>query len=162
MPNDAIYSLDVPEIHFLISFPVIYIQYFYMSKKPVVSGAVLIPPQWGLLFLTHWGRVTHICVGNLTIIGSNNGLSPSRHRAIIWTNAGILSIGHFGINFSEIFIEILIFSLNKMHLKMSSAKWRPFCLGINVLSWPPEIQWNLNHIQMTAINSARFLSLAQS
>ena len=26
--------------------------------------------------LTHWGRVTHICVGNLTIIGSDNGLSP--------------------------------------------------------------------------------------
>ena len=26
--------------------------------------------------LTHWGRVTHICVSNLTIIGSDNGLSP--------------------------------------------------------------------------------------
>ena len=26
--------------------------------------------------LTHWGRVTHVCVGNLTIIGSDNGLSP--------------------------------------------------------------------------------------
>ena len=23
--------------------------------------------------LTHWGRVMHICVGNLTIIGSDNG-----------------------------------------------------------------------------------------
>ena len=33
--------------------------------------------------LTHWGRATHICVGNLTIIGSDNGLSPGRRQAII-------------------------------------------------------------------------------
>ena len=33
--------------------------------------------------LTHWGRATHICVGKLTIIGSNNGLSPGRRQAII-------------------------------------------------------------------------------
>ena len=32
--------------------------------------------------LTHWGRVTHICVGKLTIIGSDNGLSPGRRQAI--------------------------------------------------------------------------------
>ena len=36
-------------------------------------------------YLTHWGRVTQICVNNLTIIGSDNGLSPGRHQAIIWT-----------------------------------------------------------------------------
>ena len=40
--------------------------------------------------LTHWGRVTHICVGKQTIIGSDNGLSPGRRQAIIWTNDGIL------------------------------------------------------------------------
>ena len=34
-------------------------------------------------WLTHWGRVTHICVSNLTIIGSDNGLSPDRRQAII-------------------------------------------------------------------------------
>ena len=39
--------------------------------------------------LTHWGRVTHICVGKLTIIGSDNGLAPGRRQAIIWTNARI-------------------------------------------------------------------------
>ena len=42
--------------------------------------------------LTQWGRVTHICVSKLTIIGSDNGLSTGRRQAIIWTNAGILSI----------------------------------------------------------------------
>ena len=35
--------------------------------------------------LTHWGRVTHICVGKLTIISTDNGLSPERRQAIIWT-----------------------------------------------------------------------------
>ena len=83
--------------------------------------------------LTHWGRVTHICVGSLTIIGSDNGLSPGRRQAIIWTNAGTLLIGHLGTNFNEIPIEIHTFSFKKMQLKMSSAKWRPFCLGLNVL-----------------------------
>ena len=60
--------------------------------------------------LTHWGRVTHICVGEQTIIGSDNGLSPGRRQAIIWTNAGILSTGPLGTNFSEILIEINTFS----------------------------------------------------
>ena len=89
--------------------------------------------------LTHWGRATHICVGNLTIIGSDNGLPPGRRQAIIWTNAGILSIGPFETNFNEIFIGIQTFSVKKMHFKMSSAKWRPFSLDLNVLTYmyPP-------------------------
>ena len=82
----------------------------------------------------HWGRVTHICVGNLTIIGLDNGLSPGRRQAIFWTNAGILLIGPWGTNVNEILIGIQAFSFRKMHLKMLSAKWRPFCLGFNVLT----------------------------
>ena len=89
--------------------------------------------QAPLVFLTHWGRVTHICVSNLTIIGPDNGLSPGRRQAIIWTNAGILLIGPWGTNFSEILIGIYTFLFKKIHLEMSSAKWRPFCLGLNVL-----------------------------
>ena len=54
-------------------------------------------------------------------------------EAIIWTNAGILLIGPLETNFSEILIEIHTFSFKKMHLKMSSGKSRPFCLGLNVL-----------------------------
>ena len=83
--------------------------------------------------LTHWGRVTHICVSKLTIIGSDNSLSPGRRQAIIWTNAGILLIRTLGTNFSEILSEIHSFSSKKIPLKMSSGKWRPFCLGLNVL-----------------------------
>ena len=46
-------------------------------------------------------------------------------------NAGILLIGPLGTNFSEILITIHTFAFKKMHLKMSSEKWRPFCLGLN-------------------------------
>ena len=49
------------------------------------------------------------------------------------TNAGLLLIGPLGTNFSEILIEILTFSFKKVRLKVSSAKRRPFCLGLNVL-----------------------------
>ena len=79
--------------------------------------------------------MTHICVGNLTIIGSDNGLSPGRRQAITWTNVGILLIGPLWTNFSERLIEIHTFSFNKIHLKMSSGKWRPFSLGLNVLGF---------------------------
>ena len=84
--------------------------------------------------LTHWGRVMHICISKLTIVGSDNGLSPDWRQAIIWTNAGILLIGPLGTNFSEILIEILAFSLKKMRLKVPSAKRQPFCLCLNVLT----------------------------
>ena len=84
--------------------------------------------------LTHWSRVTHICVSKLTSIGSDNGLSPNRRQAIIWTKAGILLFWPLGTNFSEIFIGIHIYSFNKMPLKMSSAKCRPSSLSLNVLS----------------------------
>ena len=101
------------------------------------------------LSLTHWGWMAHIYVGKLTIIGSDNGFSPKQHQAIIWTNGGILLIGPLGTNFGEILIAIQTFSLKKRHLKLSSAKWRPFCLGLNVLS--PQIYefvlftyWGLN------------------
>ena len=67
------------------------------------------------------------------MIGSDNGLSPERHQAIIWTNAWIMLIGPLGTNFSEILIEIYTFSFKKMHLKMSSGKWWPSCLGLNML-----------------------------
>ena len=83
--------------------------------------------------LTHWGQVRHIYITKLTIIGSDNGLSPDWRQVIIWTNAGILLIGPLGTNF-KILIEIHIISFKKMHLKMSSAKWRPFYLDLNVLS----------------------------
>ena len=60
----------------------------------------------------------HIHVSKLTIIGSDNGLSPDRRQAIILTNTGLLLIGPLGTYFNEILTEINIFSFNKMHFKM--------------------------------------------
>ena len=87
-----------------------------------------------LLFLTHWGRVTYICISKLTIIGSDNGLLPGWRQAIIWTNPGRLLIRNLWTNFNEISSEIHTFSFKKMQSKMLSAKWQPFCLSLNVLS----------------------------
>ena len=40
-------------------------------------------------YLTHWGRETHICISNLTIIGLDNGVSLGRRQAIISTNVDV-------------------------------------------------------------------------
>ena len=79
-------------------------------------------------------RLSDTCMWvNQVIIGSDNGLSPARHQAIIWTNDDLLLIRPLEANFSEILIEIQIFSLTKTHLKMSSVKWCHF------VQW--EISW---------------------
>ena len=61
-------------------------------------------------WLTHWGRVIHICISKLTIIGLDNGLSPDRHQAINqcwnivnWTPQNKLQ-WNFNLN-SNIFIK---------------------------------------------------------
>ena len=70
-------------------------------------------------------------------IGSGYGLSPVQHQAITWTNAALLSVGHLGTNFSEIWIVILSFSVKKIHLKMFPGS-QPSCLSLNVLIKIPE------------------------
>ena len=72
---------------------------------------------------------THIYVGNLKIIVSDNGLSPGGCQVI----AGMLSIGSLGTNLSESLIHKP--SFEKKHLNISSVKCRPFCLGLNVLRY---------------------------
>ena len=109
-------------------------RYFCIPNRDTFSVSIFIGPLWEDDHLTHWGRVTHMCVGTNTIIGSDNGSSPGRRQAIIWTNAGILLVRPLGRNVSETLIENHIFSFKKMPFKVSSAKWGPFCLGLNVLS----------------------------
>ena len=79
-----------------------------MQYGAIYTGLLL--PAW---FNVYSGRVTHICVRKLTIIGSDKGLSPHRRPAIIWTIAELSIIGPLGTNFGEILIEILTFSLKK-------------------------------------------------
>ena len=83
--------------------------------------------------MTWYGILSSMKPSKLTIIGSDNGLSPGRRQAIIWTNSGILLIRIPGTNFSDILSEIQTFSFSKMHSKMSYAVWLQCCLGLNVL-----------------------------
>ena len=122
----------------LSGYVIIYTEIYGMQ----IDASTTMQCTWTVLIrggLTHWGQVTHICIGNLTTTGSDNGLSPGRCHAIIWTNAGILLIGPLGTNFSEFLIKVHTFSFKKMHLKMSAAKWRPFCLCLKV-SMPSQIK----------------------
>ena len=86
------------------------------------------------LTLIYWGRVTHICVNKLIIIGSIQimachlvGAKPLSEPIV----AGLLSIENLEAKLREILIVIRTFSFKKMQLKISSWKWRPFCLGLN-------------------------------
>ena len=67
-----------------------------------------------------WRTFTHeaesdICVRKPIIVGSDNGLSPGRPQAIIWTNAGILLTGPL----ETIFSDISIIFLSKCRLRNS-------------------------------------------
>ena len=65
-----------------------------------LSCNVAVPVQFMLCdLLNHQGRLTHIWVNKLTLIGSDNGLSPGRHQAITWNSAELFSIGPLGTIF---------------------------------------------------------------
>ena len=94
------------------------------------------------LALTHWGRVTHICVIKLAIIGSDNGLSPERRQAITWTNAGILLIGPLGTNLCENFnqnsnISIQENAFENVFCEMAAILARPQCVNQPPVSAKP-------------------------
>ena len=84
--------------------------------------------------INHWGRVTHTFVIKLTIIGPDNGVSPGRRQAIIWTDAGILLIRTLGTNSNEILSEIQTFSFCKntsynVVCEMAAILPRPQCVS---------------------------------
>ena len=112
---------------------------------PFHNNEVILRKVW----LTR-GWVMHKCISKLTIIGSDNGLSPGRRQAIIWTNVGLLSTGHLDTNFREILIEIYIFLFRKMHLKMSSRNLWPCCVRLNSLV-PVKNGSNSNSIQLNSL-----------
>ena len=75
----------------------------------------------------------HIFVSKLSIIGSDNGLLPDRHQAIIRNKVGILLIGPLGTNFNGIVIEIHTFfvqenALENVVWKMAAILSRPQCV----------------------------------
>ena len=81
---------------------------------------------------TYWGRLVNICVSDLTIIGSDNGLSPGRRHVINRANTIILLIEPFGIHFSDI----------KIH---ENAFENVICKMASLWSWP-------QHYMLASIN----------
>ena len=74
--------------------------------------------------------MVHKYFSKLTIIGSDNGLSPGRRHAIIWTNDGSMYIGTLGTNVSEnsyIFIQENAFE--NVVCKMAVILFRPQCVN---------------------------------
>ena len=117
-----------------------------------------------VLTLTHWGRVTHICVGNLTIIGSDNGLSSGRsapshylnqcRNIINWSLRNKLQ-WHFNRN-SNIFIQENAFE--NVVCEMATI-----CLGLNELTITKQLMqpWTTMQ-QLLSINSQQELNITRS
>ena len=109
-------------------------------------------------WLTHWGRVTHIRVSKLTIIVSDHGLSLGRRQAIIWTNAGLLSIGPPGTNFSEVLIAICIFiqenAFENVARKLAAIlSWPQY---VNVAYSPQTREWTISYSGPPACKKLKF------
>ena len=96
----------------------------------------------GLNELTYWSRVMYICISKL---GHHWFRSLLWHQAIIWTYADLMLIEPSRTNFSEIWLKIWGLTFKKIYLKMSSTKWRPLCLCLNVLLGNTEVKWHQWH-----------------
>ena len=73
--------------------------------------------------------MTHVCVGNLTIIGS-----PGRRQAIIWTSAGILLIGPLGEKLQWSFNQNSTTFIEENPFENVVCEMASFCLRLNVLN----------------------------
>ena len=80
--------------------------------RGVMNKQIIAPPPSPLIYASV----------NWISFGSSNGLPPLRRQAIIWTYVGLFSILLAGTIFSEIRLEIMLYSLKKVHLKLPSAK----------------------------------------
>ena len=100
------------------------------------------------LLVTHWGRVTHICVGKQTIIVSDNSLSPGRRQAIIWANDGILFIGPLeqtSVKFQSKFQHFIHKnSIESAVCEMASILSRPKCVKQSLTIGSDALQWRHN------------------
>ena len=121
-----IFSLNITKVQWLKSPNIDVLSRFKMQLSHQAKGYDIA--------LTHWGRVTHICVGKLTIIGSDNGLSPGRRQAIIWTNAGILLIRPLGIKLQWNFNRNSNIFIQENALENVVCQMASICLGLNVLT----------------------------
>ena len=86
--------------------------------------------------LTQWGRVMYICVSKLGHLWFRQWLvawlAPSHYLNQCW-NIVNWTLGN---KLHWKFFKLYTFSFKKMHLKMPSGKWLPFCLSLNELILP--------------------------
>ena len=81
--------------------------YVIMSTQTLNCVNSLRPSDayWDRVTRIYVSKVTHICVSQLTLFGSDNGLAADRRQAIIWSNAGIVFTGPLRTSLSGILIE---------------------------------------------------------
>ena len=81
-----------------------------------------------------WALWSNFASVNCVITDCNDGLMSVWHQAITSTNAYLLMIKLVGTKFSEITIKNRKLFIENMESKMSSAKYQPFCSGLDVLA----------------------------
>ena len=103
-----------------------------MNQDIIIKLAVHMYHETVIILMSHSGRLTHICVSKLTLIGSDKawhlvGTKPLSELMLgyCWLDPQEQNSAKFNQN-SYIIIK-------KIHLKMSSWYWWPFCLGLNVI-----------------------------
>ena len=111
-----------------------FIRFNLISHDLTLWSVIITFASWGICLTLTLGVCfcTHICVGNLSIIGPDNGLSPGRRQSIISTNARILFMVPWGTNrwnfnrSSSIFIQENTFE--NVVCEMASILSRPQCV----------------------------------
>ena len=118
----------------------------------IVIRAKQFPQNLTIFTIAHtpfaeWVNSLKMSISKLTIIGSDNGLAPTRWHClqtgyIVWTNAAILLIWPLQTELSE------VFSFKKIQLNILPIKCRPFYLGhygLMALHNPKEVRpWGEN------------------
>ena len=134
------------------------------AQRPLTTGIVrrqfpsLRGTTWRNNGRSEWNvsRFEDICAFYMKITNIH-GVNWKCHAIIvIKTDDGIVFIGPLGTNFSEIFIEIYTFSLNKM----LSGKWRPFRVGLKVLTFlisGSTLSYAITHLMMMTLKYIKCL-----
>ena len=116
---------------------------------------------FGLNVLMHLPIVPHICVSKSDQHWFRQWLvaysAPSHYLNQCW----VIVNWTRGRNFSEILIKIQNIPFTKMHLKISSAKWRSFCPGGRSVNYPgPHVGpwWSLFTREVSVILGMRMIT----
>ena len=119
----------------------------YINYDIIGSDKGLLPVQCkaiiysnaGILLIDqfHKSQNAHFC-SEWSMVGYGTGA--------FW-NLWFKSIGILQTNLTDIWIQIQSFLFNKMHLKISSAKWKLFCHSLNILKYYAWHDIIVQHVQ---------------